>query len=258
MRYVKVLFLHIQEAFEARSRVIVWLLMSLFNPLIMIFFWKGAKTNVSFSFIVTYYLLFIILGSVLLAHIEVSVAYEDIRQGDLSKHLLKPFSYFMRKLLLESSYRIVQGFFGVIIIFLVLFGFRQFFNISLSPVIILGGLLLSIMGYFVCFTYKMILGLSAFWFTEPGGLLEISDILIFLIGGYIIPLTLFPKTLEIISYILPFSYFIYFPTIAFQGKLSIPQILLVFGVQCLWLGIFAGLYVFLFRKGLKKFSGVGN
>lgn len=261
MRYVGVLFLHIQEAFESRSRVVIWLIMSLFNPLIMIFFWKGAHTNsssISFTFIATYYILFILLSTILMAHVETSVAYEDIKEGELTQFLLKPFSYFWRKFLMETSYRLVQGLFGLIVFIILFVAFREYILLSSSPIIILFSFIVTILGYLICFTYKMVVGLSSFWFTEPGGILEVSDILGFLLGGYIIPVLFLPKILENISYFLPFSYFIYFPTISFEGKLSLLQIIGVICIQLLWLGIFLLLYRFLFRLGIKKYSGVGQ
>lgn len=84
-KYFKIFSLHWQDAFQSRSRSVVWFLLSLAGPLILLLFWRGAFQNTktiggwNFSSFVTYYFLLIIAGALLVSHIEEGVALDDIR-----------------------------------------------------------------------------------------------------------------------------------------------------------------------------------
>ena len=101
MKYVKIFLLHFQEATDERSRMFVWFLISLINPLVYLLFWRGAHTSLpettnqwQLSGFASYYVLLILAGSFLRVHIEEYIAYYDIELGYLANSLLKPVSYF--------------------------------------------------------------------------------------------------------------------------------------------------------------------
>src|SRR6266849_4791416 len=103
MKYIRIFLLNLQKHIELRSRMIVWLLVVAFNPLIMILFWRGVSTALpdgwNVSLLTSYYFLVIVAGAFLMCHIEEDVAELDIQEGNLSPYLLKPFSYFWMKFL---------------------------------------------------------------------------------------------------------------------------------------------------------------
>jgi ABC-2 type transport system permease protein len=72
------------------------------------------------------------------------------------------------------------------------------------------------------------------------------------------PLAFLPDWLERIASMLPFAYMIYFPVIAFEGKLTLIELLQILGVQCVWIGVFFFVYKALWRAGLKKYTAVGQ
>ena len=264
MRYIRFFLLHLQQVFETRSRVFVWFVISLFNPIILILFWQGAKLNnasgsqFGISSITTYYLLQLIVSSLLIAHIEEEVAVYDIQEGNLASYILKPFSYFLRKFYSEFSYRIFQGAIGLIVISILFLFYGSFFIISHSLVVLLLSMIIALFAYFISFTYKMTLGIISFWLIDIQGLFQLSEMMLFMFAGFIVPLYFFPKWLEIFTYFLPFPYIVYFPIIAFLGKLSVMELLRVIGIQIIWIAILGGIYSVLWKNGIKKFSGVGQ
>lgn len=261
MRYGKIFLIYFQDAFEQRARSFVWFLISLFGPLIMVLFWKGAsyqQAYYSFSDISTYYFLFIIASAFLMSHPEEWIAEDHIHNGNLAGFLLRPFPYFLSNFLSEFPWRAIQGLFGVIVVVLCYTFFTNTISIPFSLQTISMGICVATLGYILGFVYKITLALLAFWFTEIGGILHMSDILIFTFAGYIAPLFLFPDLLGRIAVILPFSYILYFPVITFQGKVSGQEFIKIIVTQLVWIFVFSCIYKLLWNKGLKKFTAVGQ
>jgi ABC-2 type transport system permease protein len=261
MRVIRIFLLHFQVVFAERSRTLVWFLTSLIGPLTMILFWKGAGNRIvnwNFSQVTAYYFLLIIATALLMCHVEDDVANLDIHEGNLVRYLIRPFPYFWMKFLEDISWRLIQGIFGIIVLFFAIIFFGMFFSMTTNPPTILLACLIALLSFFMTFIYKMVLGIAGFWMSEMRGLFEFSDMLMFITAGYIAPLFLFPQQLERIAYFLPFSYMIYFPVVSFQGKFSTGILLSIIGIQLLWICLFACLYGFLWKKGVKKFTGVGQ
>lgn len=265
MRYVRMFLLQFQEIMVQRARSFVWFLLSLLNPLLLLIFWSGVYQQKhtflvgwSVSTITSYYLLLIIASSLLIVHIEETVAIIDIREGGLVKHLTRPFSYFWLMFINELPWRVFQGSLGVIVLLLFSILFKSFVQLTHDPVILILSALIIILAYMLSFVLKMILGLSAFWFTDFWGVQQLVEVITLVFAGFLMPLEFYPKLIGQIAYALPFSYIIYFPIIAIQGKLPVLQLFQVIGIQLLWIFVFTVMYKYLWRKGIEKFVGVGQ
>lgn len=261
MRYVRIFFLNCERVYEYRARIFVWFLISLLHPLIYLLFWRGMiGANKSFSSavlsdITLYYILFIVAGG-FYVHVEED-AYFDIVEGYLSAALLKPFSYYWRKFMSELPWRLIQGFFGVVSLMIFLFVGRMPGGfLSLEQVLL--ALTVAVFGYFILFTFKMLVLLSALWLTDIGGLQQFVEMVIIVFGGFIMPIHFFPQWVSRIAYVLPFPYMLYAPVIAFQGKLVGWESLKVIGVQLIWLMLLILIYKQVWKHGIKKYSAVGQ
>lgn len=264
MKYAKIFLLHLQDTIEDRARSVVWFLVSLLNPLLLLIFWYGALGTAGGEIggwrlpsITAYYFLLIIASSLLVVHIEEVVAYYDIYQGWLANYLLRPVGYLWYKLLQELPYRLLQASFGVVafVFFRIIFGDIAPLDLGVDNIV--RSLLISLFAFCISFLLKMALGLSALWTTDFTGLAQLTEVIFLLLGGFVVPLTLFPTWLEKIAYALPFSYIVYFPVVSFQGKLAAPDALWVLGIQLVWIAVLFGLYSFLWKRGVRKFTGVG-
>lgn len=265
MKYVRMFALHWLDVLESRSRSFVWFLISFINPLILLLFWRGALLGAggsigewTLSTVSSYYLLLIIASSFITAHIDEDVAYEDIRDGRLSFYLLRPFPYYWAKFLIEIPYRILQGSFGVIVFII----FQSITSISLlsaqAPIALALSILIIITAYFLSFTFKMILGLTALWTTDFSGLSQLVEVVSLIFGGFVLPLGLFPEVLKQAAYTLPFSYMFYFPILSVQGALDVSSSIEIIGRQLVWLVIMCLTYRFLWNRGIRKFTGIGQ
>ncbi len=261
MRYVRLFSLFFQHVSEQRARTFVWFILSIYSPVIMILFWRGAATTASgwnASTITSYYLLLVVAGAMLMSHIEDDVARIDIQEGGLSAYLLKPFSYYWIKFCGELPWRAFQGIFGVVSFTIILLFFHVKVSIDFNSFSLLGALLMALFAYMISFTYKMILGMLAFWFTDISGVYQLSEMLIFIFAGYIVPLRLYPDVFSHIGYMLPFSYIVYFPIAALQGTLSQIDMVKIFSIQIGWIIGLYFLYSWMWKKGIKVYTGVGQ
>lgn len=265
MKYLRIFFLYFQHVLNFRTRIFIWFLTAFINPLFVLIFWIAVikdNGNVlsgwNLSSISTYYLLLIIAGSFIIAHIEEEVAIRDIREGQLVSHIIKPMSYFYMKLLSELGWRIMQGFFGVLVFIIFYIFFQRFVTLpNTFPEIILVALIIAL-AFLISFTFKMIVGISAFWFIDFWGLQQIIEVVIVILAGFIMPIELFPNWLENISKMTPFPYMVYYPIISLQSKLANPALINIIFVQVTWLVALGGIYKWLWGRGVKRFTGVGQ
>lgn len=257
MRYFRLFFLYFQEAITHRSRVIVWFLVAILNPLIGILFWSSATTTtIAPTSIANYYFLLAIFSSLLLTHIETDIAMSDIKEGVLVWYLLKPLPYLVFKFFIESSYRIMQGVFGIIFFIMMSFFFHHnaIHIYSIEQALLL--FCLCVCAFFVSFLFKMIVGMTAFWFIDFRGFLQFIDVTLWTLSGIVIPLRLIPPLYEAAQYT-PFPYMLYYPVTGFQGLFTQSELGSILFRQILWIVILSGIYTIMWKKGNKKFTAIG-
>lgn len=256
MQILRIIQLYFINIFQHRARMMVWFLIALLNPLLLILFWQG--TGKSSASLISYYLLLIIAGALLMSHVEEDISDLDIRQGDLVGFLLKPYSYYWLHFFGEMTYRVLEGSYGIVTFIILSYFFSSTIVLTTNIAQIGIAILIMVCGYFIAFTYKMILGMIAFWTTDISGVFQVSDIVLITVGGFIMPISLMPEWIAHVAKILPFSYMIYYPIAAFSNQLSLVQEFQVLGIQLIWIVILGFLYRKVWSAGIKKFSGVGN
>lgn len=264
-RYWKILLICSQKVLEQRMKSIIWFIMTLVNPLVLILFWKGALQSSGGSIdswvqadFNSYYLMLVLATNILVVHIEDHIAYYDIRQGFLSGYLIRPFSYYWMMFFNEMPYRILQGTFGVISVLLLLFVFKEMAFIKLSTLSLLLVGTIVVLALFISFTFKVIVGLLALWTTQIDGVRDTLFVVNLVFGGYIIPLQFFPEFLKTFIYVTPYPWITYYPVISLQGKADTNEMMVIIGQQILWLiGLYL-LYKITWKRGIKKFTAVGQ
>ncbi len=265
LRYFRIFLLHFQQAFEQRDRSLVWFILAVLNPLLVLVFWLGVYHNKTgtlegwgLSAITSYYFLLIIASSFLMTHHEQDVAVLDIQEGGLVKYLLKPFSYYWIYFTAELGWRVLQGIFALVVFLALSFLFSNSVSFATSLQILLLAAISIMFGYFISFTFKTLLGLSAFWVTDFWGIQQFSEVIILALAGFLMPIDLFPPLMQKIALLTPFPYMVYYPLVAIQGKLQLLELFQVIAIQAIWLTALILMYRWMWRSGIKKFTGVGQ
>lgn len=256
MQLIRLFRLYFLSVLQHRARMLVWFLISLLNPLLLILFWGGTgKLN---SGLVSYYLLLIIAGALLMSHIEEDISEFDIKNGDLVTYLLKPYPYYWLKFYSEATYRITEGAYGIIAFLVLIPFFVSSIDLTTNFLQLILAVIIAGLAFLLSFSYKMVLGMISFWTTDIGGLFQVSDIVIITLAGYILPIAMMPQPISTIATIFPFSYMIYYPIAAFSNQLTLITELKVILIQIVWIIIFNFIYRKMWNMGIKKFSAVGQ
>lgn len=224
----------------------------------MVFERNGVTAINGFTFpeLLLYYL-FIPLTARIIQGNEMSLIYNEIYDGSVAKYLVYPASFF--------SFRYAANFaaclLGVVQTLLVVLLFSFFKPDLIWSGTFLGqfavGLVCSLLGSLLYFLMVAALELIAFWQDQVWSLTVMQRFLLAFFGGNMIPLPLLPPGLREACLWLPFYYvggfaaeFMVRPQYALLGRG-----LLVFA---LWIGIYVVIVKFLWRRGLRRFSGVGQ
>lgn len=108
------------------------------------------------------------------------------------------------------------------------------------------------------FSFMMIFQTLYFYFGDQGGLVGlISYIVVFLAGG-VFPLTFLGGNLGVLFKALPFRFLFDVPSNIFLGRFSTMEVFGIWGQMVLWTILFWLIFSFLFKKGLKYYTGTGR
>lgn len=180
---------------------------------------------------------------------------EDIRLGKLSYRLLKPIDP-------GHSY------------FAAILGDKPFEMLWIAPPIILATYLLGVVyplawytlplmlsavfvALMIDFCMQMLIGSLGFWVTQVISFAQIWFYLRAFFSGWIIPLAMFPESMQSFLHYLPFRYLLSFPVEILMGTLTTAEIAQGFMIELSWLILIYICYRLLWRYGLSKFTAVG-
>lgn len=186
---------------------------------------------------------------------------DEITKGDFIVNLLKPVYYPFIWLLKKIARRGFAFLIEVIPLFIIfaLF-FKKYFIIG-----DIGFFLVSVLfAFFISYLVSSLIACIAFWFINIRSLAWLLRFVISFSSGMFVPITLFPSFLEKILNFLPFKYLSYVPTNIYLGKFSkdiaLPFVDTVYFqliMQVVWIAILYLLLRFTWKRGVKKFAGVG-
>ncbi len=263
-KYLSVFGITVQKALMHRGRNFVWVLIGMMSPLIMISVWTkyysegNSLRGYTLEQLVGYYLVVLMLSmwvSAVSEHVD-----EDIKDGNLSNYVIKPFDYMLNRLFWEVAwYSVKFATYAVpAIIALIVFANGIVVNLLDKSFGYLMLLVMSlILGYLISFGISLCVGYIGFFTETTTGYKHLFNMLNELLTGRLIPVVLFPLFLQNILNFLPFKYIVFFPTQMVIGNLNTSTILAGIANQIMWLiGLFL-LSKWMWKKGITKFSAVG-
>ena len=177
--YFTLFRLSLQEAIQYRVESAIYFLYDVLPPIMMAFVWLTAYegqadvAGFSLSQMLVYTVGVMILRTMLTAHIEWAIDHE-VRQGVLSTYLVKPFSVWGQWFAGELAWKLMRA----MLLTPVLLGCLVWLGpeLALPPFDAGRALLLLVslaLGYVVCFTLKLCLGMITFWSTDINGIMTL-------------------------------------------------------------------------------------
>lgn len=253
--------LHLMDGLAYPATVVIWLLTDLLPAFIMPLVWLGAyngRAQISGydpSQMVMYYLVVVFLASFITSHLMWDIATE-IKEGQFSLYLVRPFSYFQHQLVRNLAWRVMRTSLFIPMGLLLFAYYRHHFsadNLYLGwHVWVAVGL-----GHLLSFVFVYAMALIALWVQEVYSIFGLYYFPMIFLSGQLTPLSVLPDWANTLANILPFRYTTGFPAELIVGKLSPSAGTAQIGIQ---LGYTVLLYFvgrLMWRSGLKKYTAVG-
>ncbi|MCM8807906.1 MAG: ABC-2 family transporter protein [Candidatus Omnitrophica bacterium] len=262
-KYFGVIYNTIAESSEFRINHIFSFLTIALPLIFMIFLWKKVYTdinviqNFSLSSIITYYFLVILIQDITYPGVNFEIV-EDIKEGRLSIILTKPISYPIYIFSIKIGVSLPYFLISLMILSIFLFIIKE--NLVLPVDLCMGFIFLLVffLSFVLGFLLSFILSIFSFWIEEGGGLEKLTDVLIPILSGLILPLSFFPSFIHPFFKILPFKYTLNFPVEVFLGILPFQKILEGIIFQIAWIFISLLVSCLLWKRGLKHYKAIGG
>jgi len=250
---------------ENRLATLIWVFTGVFPVFIMFLIWSsvysrgGQIGNLTLNQFVTYYFLIGIVNALAMSYRSEDIP-RRIKDGDLARDLIRPYSFFFQELADELGYKMVSLFVSLPS-FLLLFLFMGSdieINASLPTLAVFTLFLAAAFALNILFDF--LLSMAAFFTTTAWWIFHIKLIVTTIFGGLSFPLILFPQKIQSILRFLPFQYFVYYPTqiLSEQQRFMVSDFILPAVIALVWIALFTFLYRMLWRLGLRRFTAIGT
>jgi ABC-2 type transport system permease protein len=241
---------------EYRAELLLWVLSGSL-PIILMGVWIQAaqRGNVGLSPIdFARYFLAVFLVRQLTVVWVIWEFEREVLEGKLSFRLLQPIDPVWHHVFSHVSERLARTPFAILLI--VLFFVLYPAAIWVPNIVNVGLFLLAIvLAFALNFLIQHTLALVAFWTERASSLQEFWFLFYLFLSGVIAPLDVFPPTVKTIALFTPFPYLVNFPASILVGlPVNMVQ---GFLVMLAWGAGFVVLNRWLWRKGLKQYSGMG-
>ncbi len=251
--------LGLAEAVAYRASMVVWVLSTSF-PLVALALWlsiAGEDRIGDFDRgdFITYFVAAFLVRQLTSAWVVWDLDHQ-IRSGDLSPLLLRPhhpvLTHAASNLAAIPVRSVVAA--PVAIVVLAATGAQSWrgapWQLAMVPLAL-------ILAWCLNFFGQLIVGSLAFWLTSASSLYGIWMGTYMVLSGYSVPTSLFPGQMREVVRVLPFHASLGFPVELIAGRLSPDEIWRGFAVQALWVGLFAALAAWTWRKGIRVYGAVG-
>ncbi len=247
------------DALTYRGELLIWVLTGAL-PLVMLAVWRsvGSAEGVggfSGDEFVAYYVSALAIRQLTGVWIIWDME-REIRLGELSPHLLRPYHPLLRYLALALSDKPLR-----LLMVLPIIGGALLLAPGALPEpgpLSLAALAPAIMlAFLIYFCNQCCIGLLSFWWTQVLAVQDFWFGLYAFASGYLVPLDLLPAPVTQVLALLPFRAMLGFPIDLVLGRLTPAQIVIGLGLQLFWLAVLFGLMVLLWRRGLRRYGAVG-
>ena len=245
-----------------------FLLRSLFGlfPLVgTVFIWGaifeakgGGINNFDYASVVYYFLLVLVLDSLITPGDDEWQVATDIRDGQMNSFLVKPMNYLVYRMALFVSNRLLYTVVTLPVVILVFVVFQHYLVWPSSW----ATWVLAIISVFLAASLQFLISYSvamlAFWMLEISTVVFIIYSFEYFLSGHMFPLGFMPVAFQEVLKLLPFPYELYFPISIFMDKVHGAALWEGLLIQFCWVLIIAFGANTLWQRGLRRYQAVGG
>ena len=241
---------------EYRAELFLWALSGTL-PLILMGVWTEAAASGQFGLGPIDFVRYFLTVFLVRQFTVVWVIYEferEIVEGRLSPRLLQPIDPVWHHVAGHVSERLARLPFAIFLVGLFFFLYPEAIWLPSWDRLLLFGLAV-ILAFALRFLIQYTFALLAFWTERANALEDLWFLFYLFFSGLVAPLETFPQIVREVVLWTPFPYLIHFPASVLIGLPVeiVPGFLVTLG----WILLFFGLNRWLWRRGLKQYSGMG-
>ncbi|HET8722948.1 MAG TPA: ABC-2 family transporter protein [Anaeromyxobacteraceae bacterium] len=248
------------EAVAYRAEFLVWLL-STNMPLVMLALWSavardGPVGRFDRAGFAAYYLAALVVRLMTGAWVVWEMNFE-IRQGTLAFRLLRPVHplvAYAAENVAAMPVRLAVSLPVALLALWILGADRVTHDpllLALFPVAVFGA-------WLITYLAMAAVGCLAFWFESATSLFDVWLGLFGIFSGYLVPLELYPRWVNEVSYVLPFRYMLSFPVELVTGGLSRAQAFSQLGAQWGFAALLLAAASGMWKLGARRFAASGG
>lgn len=261
MKYWRTFIFALQTELQYRANLILWFVVGAIGPLTMVLVWfaiLGDKASIGGynrgDFVIYY--LFMTFGWYIVGGEFSRQIGRAIKNGDINKTLLKPYSIVLGEAATEQAWKLTSLLVSMPAMIFVMYIMRGYITWHMIPGQAWWIALATLLGAIIFGLMQAIIGTLAFWVTEIWPFAEMMDVVLNLFGGMLAPIALLPVAVQKMSYYLPFRYIFYEPIALVLGNTPDPGS--VVWRQCLCIAVLYGIYKLVWNAGIRRYEGIGG
>jgi ABC-2 type transport system permease protein len=242
-----------------RSEFLIWMF-STNMPLVMLAVWAAAARsgpvgNYTQQAFAAYYLCTLLVRLLTGAWVVWEMTME-IRQGTLALRLLRPIHPLIGYSAENLAAVPLRGIIALPLVGILLWSLRaelghQLFSWLLLVPAMIGAWLLT-------FMVMALIGTLALYLESATSIFEAWLGISAVLSGYLIPLDLFPASVQRVALYLPFRFLLSFPVELMLGRHTLPEAVALLGAQWLYVAAFLLATNLVWRAGLRRYAAYGG
>lgn len=261
-KYIIIIKTTWQRALMYRFSIFSYRVGEILENLALILMWsaiyngQGVVKGYNLNEMITYVLVGNLINVIVRSWLHGVVA-TDIMNGTLSQFLVKPIAYF-RYIMAREVGRISLALFASVlsnVLIILLFTKIFIFNFNIYYLFLI--FLMIILAFITELFFAYLVGLIAFWTDEIDGVYKTIDRIKRIFSGGYFPINLLPVIFVQISFLLPFAYSFYIPTQLYLKKMDLITGVKGVGVQLIWIVLLYLIIKLVWKRGIRKYEGVG-
>jgi len=226
----------------------------------LVIFTTGSSTEMygyTLNSMITYYIAMYLVGTITtMGNVGYRIA-EDIKEGQLTNLIIKPFNCLSYYFFESLGQKIPQIICSTIVFIPVILFFQRRVTFVFDLLTVGSFIVALIFAMLLTYAINVFISLFVFWLTEINGLFFMKDIIVDLLSGKTFPIDIMPVGVFTVLNMLPFSYCTYFPISILINKKTYSEIGLGIIFQVSWI-IFLFLLIHItWKKGIKRYEGTG-
>ncbi len=252
-----------QIALTYRGSLLIEGLHALLMPSILMLVWLSVKRTPDVLYSDGDYLLYYLAMPVVMTITACMTVYEipeEIRNGTLSRNLLKPFHPLWQYVFKNIAFKMVKLIYLLPVVFSIgwFLGDRlPVVDLSIPRAFLIASILC--LGIILRYVMTTFLAMTGFWIEHVETLNLVVNAGIWAIfGGMIVPIETMPPWIRPVAHVLPYRYCLSFPIEVLRGHLVPSEILFGLAIGSFWCFAFFILLKFLWRKGLRQYTAYGG